>query len=96
LKILLLCIVFGSSISYTAITKQTIGPGSEIAGMAMKDSIAPFQMKQYWFAFLYKGEIRNQDSLAAAKIQNAHIANINRLAAEGKIIMAGPMGYDKA
>ena len=52
-------------------------------------------MKQYWLTFLLKGANRNQDSAAAAQIQAAHIRNIERLAAEGKIIMAGPMGYDR-
>lgn len=61
----------------------------------MGDSTAPGQMKQYWIIFLYKGANRTQDSVAAAKIQDAHIANIERLAKEGKIVMAGPMGYDK-
>ncbi len=93
MKNILLSLIFCASIFYTAFTKS---PGVPVCETAMiKDCTPPFQMKQYWFAFLYKGEIRNQDSLAAAKIQNAHIANINRLAAEGKIIMAGPMGYDK-
>ncbi len=93
MKNILLSLIFCASIFYTAFTKSSGVPVGETA--LIKDSTAPLQMKQYWFAFLYKGEIRNQDSLAAAKIQNAHIANINRLAAEGKIIMAGPMGYDK-
>jgi len=53
------------------------------------------EMKQYWLVMLYKGENRNHSEKEAEKIQEAHMANINRLAASGKIIMAGPMGYDR-
>ena len=52
-------------------------------------------MKQYWLVMLLKGPNRNHDSVTAAKIQEGHLANIRRLASEGKLIMAGPMGYDK-
>lgn len=52
-------------------------------------------MKQYWLVFLLRGNNRTQDSATSAQIQAAHIKNIERLAAQGKIIMAGPMGYDK-
>jgi uncharacterized protein len=52
------------------------------------------EMKRFWLVHLLKGENRNQDSASAAKIQAAHMANINRLAKEGKIIMAGPIGVD--
>ena len=52
-------------------------------------------MKKYWLVFLLKGPNRTQDSAAAAQIQAAHMANIGRLHKEGKIIMAGPMGYGK-
>jgi len=60
-----------------------------------QDTSQKFQMKQYWLVFLYKGAHRNQDSAAAAMIQNAHTKNIERLAKIGKIVLAGPMGYDK-
>lgn len=50
------------------------------------------EMKRYWLVLLKSGPNRNQDKEAAAKIQAGHMANINRLAAEGKLIMAGPMG----
>ena len=49
-------------------------------------------MKRYWLVLLKNGPNRNQDSASRAKIQAAHLANIGRLAAAGKIIMAGPMG----
>jgi uncharacterized protein YciI len=50
------------------------------------------QIRQYWFVMLMKGPNRNQDSATAAKIQEAHLANINRLYNEGKIKVAGPFG----
>jgi uncharacterized protein YciI len=50
------------------------------------------EMKRYWLVLLKAGPNRSQDKETAARIQAGHMANINRLASEGKIIMAGPMG----
>jgi uncharacterized protein YciI len=50
------------------------------------------QIRQYWFVMLTKGNNRTQDSATAAKIQQGHLANINRLYEEGKIKVAGPFG----
>jgi uncharacterized protein YciI len=50
------------------------------------------QIKQYWFVMLLKGPNRNQDSATAIKIQEGHMANINRLYYDGKIKVAGPFG----
>ena len=50
------------------------------------------QIKPYWFVMLTKGNNRTQDSVAAAKIQEGHLANINRLYNEGKLKVAGPFG----
>ena len=52
------------------------------------------EMKRYWLMLLKKGPNRTQDSISAEKIQAAHMANINRLAKEGKLLMAGPIGIE--
>jgi uncharacterized protein YciI len=57
-------------------------------------SVYSGEMKRYWLVHLLKGPNRNQDSASRVKIQAAHIANIVRLAKEGKIIMAGPIGVE--
>ena len=57
-------------------------------------SIYSGEMKRFWLVQLIKGPNRNQDSASRRKIQAAHIANIVRLAKEGKIIMAGPIGIE--
>jgi len=57
-------------------------------------SVYSGEMKRYWLVLLQKGPNRNQDSISAEKIQTAHMTNINRLAKEGKLIMAGPIGVE--
>src|SRR5687768_13369013 len=42
------------------------------------------QIRRYWFVMLMKGENRTHDSATAAKLQEGHLANINRLYNEGK------------
>jgi uncharacterized protein YciI len=54
------------------------------------------QVKQYWFVMLLKGQNRAHDSATAVKIQEGHLANINRLYYEGKLKVAGPFGDDGA
>ena len=60
-----------------------------------KDTVEFGEMKTYWLVFLLKGPNRTHDSVTAARIQQAHLANIDRLHKEGKVVMAGPMGYNK-
>lgn len=52
------------------------------------------QIRKYYFVMLLKGANRSQDSLTAAKLQEGHMANINRLYYEGKLKVAGPFGDD--
>lgn len=63
----------------------TFGPDGE-----KKD----WEMKQYYFVMLMKGPNRNQDSLTSKKLMEGHMANINKLADEGKLSIAGPFGDD--
>jgi uncharacterized protein YciI len=49
-----------------------------------------YGMKQYYMVFLYRGSTAGLDSVERMKIQAGHIKNIQRLARENKMIMAGP------
>ena len=51
-------------------------------------------MKQYWMVLLKKGPNRDQKEGDAALIQKKHMANIDRLAKSGKLLVAGPFGDD--
>ncbi len=47
-------------------------------------------MRPYVMALLKSGPNRGQDSATAANLLKAHLANIQRMANEGKLVLAGP------
>ena len=47
-------------------------------------------MRKYVIGFLFRGPNRVEDEKESDRLQRAHLANIARLHAEGKIILAGP------
>lgn len=51
-------------------------------------------MKTYYLVFLKKGLNRTQDSVTSSKIQEGHMAHLNKMAAEGKMDLAGPLMDD--
>ena len=68
---------------------QKATPKKTIAKKAEK---AEETIRKYYFVMLTRGNNRSHDSATAAKIQEGHRANINRLYNEGKIKVAGPFG----
>ncbi|MFC5271674.1 YciI family protein [Adhaeribacter terreus] len=60
------------------------------AALAQQLGADEYGMKQYVMAFLKSGPNRDQDKTVAAALQKAHLNNINRLAEEGKLVVAGP------
>ncbi|MBP1657261.1 MAG: hypothetical protein H6Q31_1862 [Bacteroidetes bacterium] len=76
----------------TGLHAQTTAPyDSALAHRLSADRIG---MKVYVMAFLKKGPNRNQDSIEAARLQAAHMANIHRMAEEGSLVLAGPFMDD--
>jgi uncharacterized protein YciI len=47
-------------------------------------------MRKYVMAFLKRGPNRAKDAAEAKTIQAGHMANIGRMAKEGKLVVAGP------
>ncbi|MDQ2177962.1 YciI family protein [Marinifilum sp. D714] len=64
------------------------------AELATKLKADQYGMSKYVMAFLKRGPVRSQDSITAAKLQKAHLENIERLAEEGKLVLAGPFFDD--
>ncbi len=58
--------------------------------LAKKLQADKYGMKKYVMAFLKRGPNRSQDSVTAANLQRAHLKNIQRMANEGKLVLAGP------
>lgn len=82
----------GSS-SSTTTTPTSPTPGYD-AARAQRLGADAYGMKSYVLALLYRGPNRPTDPQESQALQRAHLDNIGRLAAEGKLVLAGPMGDD--
>ena len=65
------------------------------AALAKKLGADDYGMKKYVMAFLKEGPTQLKDSAANMQLQMAHLKNIGRLAAEGKLVVAGPFLDDQ-
>lgn len=60
------------------------------AALATKLGADDYGMKKYVFAFLKAGPTKIEDPAKRKDLQVAHLKNIQRLAGEGKLVVAGP------
>jgi uncharacterized protein len=59
------------------------------------DPAPEFEMTTYYVAFLYRGPAWSpEDTPERARIQEGHMANIQKMAATGKLLVAGPFTDD--
>lgn len=78
-------------IALSATTISFAQSSSYDEGLAAEVGADEYGMKKYVIAFLYRGDrVQEYTEEQRAEIQAGHMANINRLAEEGKLVMAGP------
>lgn len=59
-----------------------------------KEGDTTYLMQQYFMVFLKAGKERSQDSLEAARLQEKHLAHLERMSKEGYTSLTGPFGDD--
>lgn len=68
---------------------QTV-PSAYDSTLAKRLGADDYGMKTYVMAYLKRGPNRPTNKAEASKLQEAHMANISRLAESGKLVLAGP------
>ena len=77
-KLILLVVFLLTCLASWAQKTQTLKPEKKVENG---------EMKTYYLVFLKKGTKRDQDSITSAKIQEGHMAHLNKMYAEGKFVL---------
>jgi len=96
LVLTILIALAGSIVWMNAQDKATTSRASFDTALASRLHADSYGMKYYIVAFLKAGPNRNQDSATAAYLQTTHLKNIQRMANEGTLVLAGPFLDDTA
>lgn len=83
----------------STVTKSAEEIAEELNQQGYKTFLIPegdttYLMQQYFIVFLKAGENRGQDSLTTARLQEQHLAHLNRMATGGYSSLTGPFGDD--
>ncbi|TDR22758.1 YciI family protein [Marinicella litoralis] len=83
-----------SLISFNALSESKKEQQSPIFNAELAEHLGAddYGMKMYVMAFLKKGPNRDQSAEEVIQLQQAHMANIKRMAEAGDLVMAGPFG----
>lgn len=86
------CVAFLLSISATIMAQKVEPPANPIydAALAQRLGADDLGMRQYVMCFLKTGPLKVDDATKRAELMKGHFGMINRLAGEGKLIVAGP------
>lgn len=74
-------------------SEEKVRPGYD-AELAKKVGADKYGMRNYVIAFLRTGPTKIGDKAEVSKLFAGHMTNMNRLAAEGKLTVAGPFSKD--
>ncbi|MFI2741536.1 YciI family protein [Zhouia sp. PK063] len=104
-------VVFGLIILFCSCAeKEKHSNANELNGVAVKDTSSilkpetfsytegdtTYTMQKYFMVFLKKGPNRSQDSITLQKLQQEHLAHLEKLHLAGKISIAGPFEDNSA
>ncbi len=83
-----------SATTHAAITEQSPTPANAVQNPALAKQLGADEngMRRYVLVILKTGKHRVPDGKARDEMFKGHFANINRLADEGKLAVAGPFG----
>lgn len=86
LALLLIC-----AFVFTTINAQNTNPAYDSV-LAKELGADEYGMKMYVLVILKTGPVTIEDKAKVDSLFSGHLANINRLAAENKLVIAGPLG----